>query len=63
VTASTRKSGSGQLGVNDGADVKITAFAIVEAEIAPVVAATVAAAAVVTTYSLYQDFVEGEREG
>jgi len=48
--------------VNVGADVKITAFAIVVAEIAPVVAATVAAAAVVITYSLYQDCVEGERD-
>jgi hypothetical protein len=48
--------------MNVGADVRITAFAIVVAEIAPVVTATVATAAVVTTYSLHQEFVEGERD-
>jgi hypothetical protein len=52
--ACTRKAGSGHA--------EIIACTIVGAVIAPVLAATVATATVVTTYNLHQEFVERERE-
>ena len=54
LVACTRKAGSGHTG--------IIADTIVGTAIAPAVAATVATAAVVTTYNLHREFVERERE-